>query len=149
MSHLGPPSKVKLAIRYPHMLPEDIVIWQRFISNGDYLPDHVWYDVRCGTAVEVVEGSPEWMRRMAGRLTRKRIDVVGQVGPGYWIIEIKPRASYVAFGQVVFYAHAFQREYAPTGDVVPVILTDVLDPDILPLCSEVGVLVFEVGKSGG
>ena len=147
MVRLGQPQKVKLAIRYPHMLPEDILLWQRFIENGDYLPDHVWYDVRCGTAVEVADAGPEWMHRMADRLTRKRIDVVGQVGPSYWVIEIKPRASYDAFGQVVFYADQFQKEYTPSVEVIPVLLTDLVDPDILPLCDEVGVLVFEVGMS--
>jgi len=136
----------KVQNRYPHMLREDIIIWRRFVANGDYLPDVVWYDVRCGSAVEVPDGQPDWMTNMAWRLTRKRIDVVGRVGRDYWIIEIKPRATHDAFGQAVFYADRFRKDYALNGEIIPVILTDLADPDILPLCNDAGVLVLEVGE---
>lgn len=145
MSDLGLAYAPKIRNRYPHMMQEDIIIWRRFIEIGDYLPDVVWYDVRCGKTITLPEDSLGWIKRMALHLTRKRIDVVGRVGRDFWIIEIKPRASYDAFGQVVFYADSFQKEHTISGDVFPVILTDVSDPDILPLCSEVGVLVLEVG----
>jgi len=130
------------------MLREDIQIWRQFITNGDYLPDKVWYDVRCGDQGKLPDDPPEWMTKMAWHLLRKRIDVVAQVGPVYWVIEVKPRASYEAFGQVVYYSYAFEKEYSPGGEVVPVIVTDLVDPDILPLCDEVGVVVVEVGKCG-
>jgi len=61
------------------------------------------------------------------------------------LVEIKPKASYVAFGQVVFYAYQFQKDYSPGLDVLPVILTDLVDPDIVPLCRSAGVVVIEVG----
>jgi len=136
----------KVQNRYRHMLAEDIEIWRRFVFNGDYLPDVVWYDVRCGHGVRLSDVQPDWMKRMALGLTRKRIDVVGRIGMDYWIIEVKPRASYDAFGQVVFYADAFEKEHQPAGQVYPVLVTDQVDPDILSLCDEVGVLVVEVGS---
>jgi len=149
--NLGLAYAPKIQNRYPHMLQEDIIIWKRFVVVGDYLPDVVWYDVRCGSFVKLNNESPDWMAKMAFRLTRKRIDVVGRVGRDYWIIELKPRATYDCFGQVIFYADQFRKDYAPIGEVVPVIITDFVDQDILPLCNEVGVLVFEVGQenSGG
>jgi len=128
------------------MMREDILIWQKFIENGDYLPDRVWYDVKIGQPVEVEENTPEWMNKMSNDLTRKRVDVIGQVGPDFWVIELKPNASHNAFGQVVFYADQFQRENNLSGLIVPVIITDVLDPDLISITSRVGVLVLEVGR---
>ena len=135
--------------RYPHMLQEDILIWRRFIIQGDYLPDVVWYDVRCGSVVSLDVDEPGWVKRMALHLTRKRIDVVGRVGRDYWIIEIKPRASYDAFGQVIFYADQFKKDYSPPGEVYPVIRTNFVDPEIVSLCGDVGVCVLEVGGDNG
>ncbi len=138
---------VKDSIRYPHMLGEDIAIWRKFIANGDFLPDKVWYDVRVGNSVALSDDQPEWLIRMNQQLTRKRIDVVGQVGQAFWIIELKPEAQYASFGQVIYYAYDFQREYAKGRAVHPVIITDFVDSDILPVCSAAGVLVIEVGGS--
>lgn len=148
MLNLGLAYVPKVRNRYPHMLAEDIEIWRRFVSDGDYLPDVVWYDVRCGHEAVIDDTESEWMKRMVSALTRKRIDVVGRVGMDYWVIEVKPRASYEAFGQVIFYADTFEKEQLPAGEVIPVIVTDLVDLDIVPLCSEVGVLVLEVGKNG-
>jgi len=145
MLQLGLATKPKLAVRYRHMMAEDTAIWRKFINNGDYLPDVVWFDVRVGDMGTLPENPPDWMTKMAWHLLRKRIDVVGRVGVDYWVIEVKPRASYEAFGQVVYYSYAFEREYKTGGEIVPVIVTDFVDPDILPLCSEVGVVVVEVG----
>jgi len=130
------------------MMAEDTAIWTQFLNNGDFIPEQVWYDVRCGDKGELPDDPPDWMTKMAWHLLRKRIDVIGRVGPAYWVIEVKPRASYDAFGQVLYYSYAFEIEYSPGGEVVPVIVTDLVDPDILPLCSEVGVVVIEVGKVG-
>lgn len=149
MSSLGIAQKPKVAARYPHMMIEDITIWTKFLELGFYVPNYVWYDVRVGKAVRLDEESPVWMHIMSQHLTRKRIDVVGAVGPDYWVIELKPRASYQSFGQVVFYAYEFEKEYAETSQVRPVIITDRADPDILPLCNEAGVLVIEVSRLDG
>lgn len=145
LATLGLAEKPVLATRYRHMLREDLAIWRKFIVNGKFLPDKVWYDVRVGNAVTLGDDEPEWMVRMNQQLTRKRIDVVGKVGLDFWVIELKPEAGYDAFGQVVYYAYDFQREYAKGASVVPVIVTDFADPDVLPVCSQAGVLVLEVG----
>ena len=145
MFTLGLAYTPKIQNRYPHMLQEDIIIWRRFIENGDFLPDVVWYDIHCGNHVGLSVDDPDWMKQMSLGITRKRIDVVGRVGSSYWIIEVKPRATYDAFGQVIFYAEQFKKDYKKNGQIYPVIITDFVDKDILPLCDEIGILVFEVG----
>lgn len=135
----------KRMARYPHMMAEDAGIWDRFLVGDRWLPDKVWYDVRVGHPLTPPAGSPEYLQRFALASTRKRIDVVAERGGATWIVECKPRAGMMALGQVAFYFWAFAMEYAFTGRLIPVVITDRVDHDVGPLFDEAGVLVFEVG----
>ena len=140
--------RVKMSVRYPHMMSEDVIIWRRFIGNGKWLPDEVWYDVRVGKAVEVESGQPEWMTRFAEYATRKRIDVIGRKGVDWFVIECKPHAGVVALGQAVYYAWAFETEYRPRGRVIATVITDVVDEDVRSVFDAAGIVVFDVGVRG-
>jgi len=146
MVSLGKGVRPVVAPKYPHMMPEDRTIWQRFCGNGLYLPDEVWYDVRVGHAVPVASGQPAWMHKFAEYATRKRIDIVGKSGADYWIIEAKPKAGMVALGQALFYSWAFAKEYDHVGEVIPAVVTDVCDTDVREVFDLAGVVVFEVGR---
>lgn len=146
MVQLGPGVRPVLKVKYHHMMPEDTIIWRRFIENGSYLPDKVWYDVRVGKAVEVPSGQPEWMSKFAEYSTRKRIDMVWRKGLDYWVVEAKPRAGVVALGQVIYYSEGFRKEYQAPALIIPAIITDVVDEDVRPIFDAIGVVVFEVGR---
>ncbi len=136
----------QLRVKYPHMMPMDSEIWNRFLIFGKFLPDRVYYDVRVGRGVEPPEGSPEWLKKYAKINYTKRIDVIGSTIDRWWIIECKPGASYWALGQVIFYSWAFKNEIADDKEIIPVVITDVVDEDLRPLFDLAGVLVFEVGR---
>lgn len=145
MVRLSDGSVPEVRIKYPHMMPEDTAIWTAFLEDGKYIPDKVWYDVKVGASMPMPRNEPLWMKKYVEYSTRKRIDVVARVGLDYWIIECKPGAGHAALGQVIHYARAFTREYEFQGEVLPVILTDVMDPDLKIDFQEIGVVVFEVG----
>jgi len=148
MAALGAGFPVELRRRYPHLMPEDKVLWERWIVRGDDLPARVWYDVRVGHAVEVESGQPEWMKHFAEYATRKRIDIVGAYGNDYVVFEAKPFAGMVALGQLVFYRWAFAREYGGGRRVFGGVITDVVDPDVAPIFAGLGIWVVEVGLGG-
>ena len=127
------------------MMPEDTIIWKRFLKNGKYLPDLVWYDVRVGRGIAIPSGQPEWMKRMADYTYKKRIDMVWKIGSTWWVIEAKPAAGVVALGQVIFYADLFKSEYVPDQQVEMGIVTDFVDLDVKTIFEKWGVVVFEVG----
>jgi len=133
---------------YPHMMPEDTVIWTKFISNPPVKIDEVWYDVRVGAAVPVPTGQPGWMTKFSEYSTRKRIDIVWLSGLNYWVVEAKPHAGLVALGQVLFYAWAFEREHRPEWPVIRGIVTDIADEDLIPVFEQAGIVCFEVGLDG-
>ena len=138
----------QLRVRYPHMMPEDAKIWTKFLIHGQFMPDHVFYDVHVGRGLEPPEGSPEWLRKYAKINYTKRIDVVGRSVGRWWVIECKPGASYWALGQVIFYSWAFGNEIRDDKEIIPVVITDVVDEDLRPLFDLAGVLVLEVGRGG-
>lgn len=145
MVSLGHGVRPEVRPRYRHMMPEDTLIWTRFLYGKMYLPDVVWYDVRVGMPLSVPVDRPEWMRRYVDYSTRKRIDVVGRKGLDYWVIECKPNAGCEALGQAIFYSHVFMQEYQPAGEVIPCVVTDRVDHDVRSVFDFCGVVVIEVG----
>ncbi|GAH67404.1 unnamed protein product [marine sediment metagenome] len=129
MLTLGVSQKPVVMPAYPHMLAEDTAVWSKYLASPLVPIKEVWYDVHVGKPVDVGEAASDMDRRIAAGLTRKRIDVVALVGGGFWVIEVKPRANMVALGQVLTYTRLFIQEYAPPGEVWPVIVCDAVDED--------------------
>lgn len=124
------------------MLAEDNAVWTRFLQTDIGMLKEVWYDVRVGQPVLLPVGASNLERRIAAGLTRKRIDVVCSVGGGFWVVEIKPYASMLAVGQVISYVRLFAIQYTVPGELIPVIVCDSYDEDLLDEFDELGVLVL-------
>lgn len=128
---------------YPHMMAEDTGVWTKFLKSNSIEIAEVWYDVRVGSSVFVPVGASDTVRKVALGLTRKRIDVVAAVAGGIWVIEVKPYANMYAVGQVISYQRLFVQEYVSPGEVIPVIICDDYDIDLLEEFDELGVLVIK------
>ena len=139
---MGPGRSPIVRPHYPHFLAEDNAVWTRFLERNFERLQEVWYDLRVGKPVKLDENATEMEQRIARGLTRKRIDVVGWDGGSYWVIEVKPYAGMLAVGQVISYARLFALEYVIKGRVVPVIVCDNTDEDLLDEYDELGILVF-------
>ncbi|MBA7710129.1 hypothetical protein ES703_119061 [subsurface metagenome] len=88
------------------------------------------------------EGAGAIEQQVAMGVSRKRIDVVAGVGGGFWVVEVKPLASMLALGQVLSYTRLFKQEFAPVGEVWPVIVCDAVDEDLLDEFDAAGVAVI-------
>lgn len=143
MVDLGPGQKPVVMPRYPHMMPEDTDVWTKFLRSNFIDIKRVWYDVRVGLSVLRGVGIDSGLTRIANGITRKRIDVVAAVGGGLWVVEVKPWANMYALGQVLTYLRLFRKEYISPGEVIPVIVCDGTDDDILEEIEEFGVLVIQ------
>jgi len=124
------------------MLQEDNSVWTKFLQTDAHRLKEVWYDVKVGLPVFLGVGASDLERRIAAGVTRKRIDVVCSVAGGFWVVEIKPMASMLAIGQVISYSRLFALEYAPGGEIIPVIVCDSYDEDLVDEFDELGVLVL-------
>ena len=130
----------KKMLKYPHLAPQDKIIWERFIDdNPDYFTS-VDYDVKVGEG-QTIKAKPHAMTAEEWRKhTQKRIDVVGYKDNTIYIIELKPSASFSAIGQAVSYALLYRQEFKPSGEILPTIITDREVLDIRNLCNQQGIL---------
>ena len=142
MVDLGLGRRAVIAPHYPHFLAEDTSVWTKFLRTDAHRIKEVWYDVRVGLPVFMGVGASDVEKRIAAGLTRKRIDAVCSVGGGLWVVEVKPYASMLAIGQVITYARLFTQEYSVPGEIVPVIVCDNYDEDLVDEFDELGVLVL-------
>lgn len=109
--------------RYPHMMEDEIRIWEKFMDQYPGRFETVDYDFRVGAGAEVPEDIVDPWARMATMLSQKRIDVIGWVDESPTIIEIKHRVGLSALGQILGYKTLFMHYFKHFGK-----------PDLLIVC---------------
>ena len=129
---------------YPHMMPADVAIWERFIDNFPYLYDSVEYDVHVGTVPAFVLEHDDKTMRGEIPLYKRKIDVVGHSELNLDIIELKPRAGMAAIGQIKGYTTLYERDMKPTKKPRGVIITDTADSDVKEIAKQEGIKIIEV-----
>ncbi len=94
---------------YPHMMPEEIPIWERFLlkHGSDY--NTFTYDVRVGTPVIVPPEVPANIKGDAQTLSLKRIDAIGWKLGKPTIIEVKKIIGFTTLGQAIAYPIMFAK----------------------------------------
>ena len=130
----------KRYLKYPHLMPEDVKIWNKFISGNPEFFKEVEYDVKVGEGREYPEAPEGPIKEDMKYLSKKRIDVVGFTNDEIYVIELKPKAGMKAIGQALSLAELY-RDIAPIDKVVfPTVITDEEIPDARELCSRLGVV---------
>jgi hypothetical protein len=114
---------------YPHMLPADVLVWERFLDKHAAEFSGFDYDVHVGGEVEREVGWTQEVYTMALSLASKRIDVVGYRGNETWIIEVKPVAGVTAIGQLVMYRDLYIRDFRPDRVIVCALVCENLSLD--------------------
>lgn len=97
--------------RYPHMIKDEIRVWEKFMDLYPGKFESVDYDFRVGKGSVMPEGFGDNWARMAKMLSQKRIDVIGWVNDNPTIIEIKMRVGLSAMGQVLGYRSLFMKYF--------------------------------------
>ena len=108
--------------KYPHMKPEDVAVWARFIEkNPDYF-DNVEYDVAVGKGAPQNPELDENLQYDGKILTQKKIDVIGYRDDQIFVIEVKPTADARCLGQILTYLPLYKATYElfsePKGMVI-------------------------------
>lgn len=131
-------------LRYPHMFPLDIAIWERFlIGNADHY-NSFSYDVKVGKGTKAHKPKDAVYVQMQSVLSKFRVDVIGDHGDYLELFEVKPNASASAIGQVIVYLMLFVKEYNEDIPVKGAIVTDFEKPDMRSLTEELGMNYYVV-----
>ena len=130
----------KRYLKYPHLRPEDVKVWNLFISQNPDFFKAVEYDVKVGEGREYPDSPEGPIKEDMKYLSKKRIDVVGFMNHEIYVIELKPKAEMRAIGQALSLAELY-RDIAPSDRIVlPTVITDEEMPDTRRLCSKLDVL---------
>lgn len=140
------PEKVPYGPRYkyPHMMPADVLLWERFMAAYPNTYSAVSYDVVVGDGADFDVSGADVGQGSQERLYKLKIDVVGYRAGKTDIIELKPLAGNSAVGQVLAYAMHYARLYPDTSIISPVIITDRMLNDIKLFAVTQKVRVIEV-----
>lgn len=130
----------KLA-KYPHMKPEDIAVWERFVANNPRFFDTVDYDVPVGQGAPQNPELPENIQADGKILTQKKIDVVGYVGPIPYIIEVKPTADMRALGQILTYHELFTADHPELPNPLKMIVCGAVERELEAMFEKHGIQV--------
>lgn len=132
--------------KYPHMQPEDVAVWERFIDQNPDFFDRCDYDVPVGQGRNIDENLPVNIQRMGTTLTQKKIDVVAYVDDQVFVIELKPVANARGLGQCIMYRMMYMQEHPDDTDVTVLIICAEVEPEMEQVyaASNVGIITAPV-----
>jgi hypothetical protein len=131
----------KILAKYPHMMPQDVDVWEAYIHKNPNAFGTVEYDLKVGKGAEVDTNAPENMQRDHTILTQKKIDAVGYNTGEVWIIEVKPIANARALGQILTYIKLYKDEHGERDKIEGMIVCYEVEREMDALFKEHGILI--------
>ncbi len=133
-----------LLYKYPRMSPKDVDIWKRFLMEHQDMFNSFDYDFPVGSGEDPGPKFEPNLRKDFIDLTKKRIDVVGYKNGEPTIIEIKPRASSTALGQLLTYKTLFIDSH-PSFQTVPLmVITEFINTEDRTIFDSNNIQIFVV-----
>lgn len=130
----------------PGLGDKDKAILEAMIENGFIRPEQMWFNQIVGTVDQAMLAlTPDNLKEWFVRTYSKRPDVMFTEGDFLFAAEVKPFASYVALGQALMYRHWANVKADPPRFIIPIILTDLPDPDLVPVAADSGVEIRQLG----
>ena len=127
---------------YPHLLPHDIVVWERFLHQHGMAYDYFDYDVRVGRGRDPGQTYEPNIRQMGVDLSQRRIDAVGFKTDHIDIIEVTTHAGIHAIGQLQTYPLLYTITYKPLKPLRSLLVCSELGSDVLPAIQFHNILYY-------
>lgn len=118
---------------YPHLLPDDIELWERYLEANPGQFESFDYDVRVGLGRDPGAASSESIRRMSIDLSQRRIDAIGFNGPHLTIIEITLSAGLRAIGQLIAYPFLYRESFNTIQPIDVLLIAGEIQTDMKPV----------------
>jgi hypothetical protein len=140
-TELGQRYEITWRGRYPHMLDEDIPVWNRFLDKFAQDFKAFYYDVRVsGEDVERFLVGDKW-DNLAYKLLAYRIDAIGEKENEIWIIEVTTKPGPRTLGQMIFYYNYWMRDPKIKKPVSLHVVCENIMPDILDMLQRSYIIV--------
>lgn len=129
---------------YPHMMPEDVAVWERFIEARPDAFDSCEYDYPVGKVPDFIANDSQTDQASMERLYKKKIDVVAKADGTTYIIELKPVCTMSTIGQVGGYLHLYQRDVAKSPNTKAQVICASAADDVVEYADAQGVEIIIV-----
>ena len=136
--------KFEKLVKYPHMKPADVSVWEKFIDQHPGFFDRVDYDFHVGTGADFLPDKEDTPDGRENRLYKKKIDVVGYKENEIYIIEVKPKATMEALGQALALTELFDRPENFSGNLTAAMIAGKMSNDMNNVFNSFNVMVFIV-----
>lgn len=131
---------------YPHMMPRDVHIWEKYIKANPGLFLSCDYDVPIGPTPDWLDDEKDAEKARQGFLYRKKIDVVAFAPDYIALIEVKPSAGSSALGQILGYELLFRQDFPNAPRTVPMVVTNQCQNGYKDIFPKMGVQLVETGR---
>lgn len=115
--------------KYPHLLGEDVPVWNRFIELYPDRFDTVDYDTHVGSGIDTPTGPIDEVSEQWRNLTKKRIDAIGWKGELPTIVEVKFRVGLDTLGQILGYRFLYLEAHPDIKGIPILIVCALIGPD--------------------
>lgn len=123
----------------------DRTLLQRFLGSLREDPDELHTHVPVGRLPAVDDAELDaFTRKQIESLWPRRIDAMLRFGSEWWLVECKPDANHYVLGQLLCYWYWLSRDCPKISCRRLVLVTDVCDPEVLPVLERCGVSVLEL-----
>jgi hypothetical protein len=129
---------------YPGMPALESDLTRAWLRKYGYQYDRFGFNVLVGSGAEIQPGIDAVTAGQFKNLTRKRIDVAAYQGSLADLIEVKPRASMGAIGQLLGYRHLWQEDYPLIAVRQLLVLAQVADQDVIRAAAAQGIQVMQM-----
>ena len=120
-------------LKYPHLLPPDVPVWERFLAERATRYSTIDYDIRVGRGRPAEDHHTDNMKKMALDLSMRRIDAVAETDDYIDIIEVTNLADLKAIGQLIAYPILYIQSFNPSKPVRSLLVAARLNTDIRPV----------------
>jgi len=124
---------------YPHLLPLDIDLWERFLKANTNRFLAYEYDVRVGFGRDPGAETASNIRQMSIDLSQRRIDAIGHTDADLTIIEITVSAGLRAIGQILAYPILFSTRNPTTLPVKILVVANEIQTDMEIVYNRLGI----------
>lgn len=126
----GPPFAADFAGHPAHMSAVDFVLYKRLLAQGPLPFERVYFDVAVGAGANVQGDVAANVRAAWDRISRLRIDVLGEHPRGWTILELRGAAGAGAIGSLIVYRDLWLADPPDDRQLELVLVTDVFPTNL-------------------
>jgi hypothetical protein len=141
---LGRPYRIEWRGKPPHMLPNDIPVWYRYLEKFGPPFINLYYDCLLGAPFLTDQEKMDPLKRDWQIILAKRADAIAELEDEVWIIEVAAHPGLRSIGQVQCYRALWLRDPKIRKIERLIIVAETMDESLLDAAGTLGIQMYFV-----